>query len=419
MMKYTLFAVLVGLFIGVTACTPTNDPLPTALVQATVPSLATNTPTPPLLLTHTIEPTPEFTPLPTFGPSPTPLPEQATATWMSVAVTAAAHQTEQANLLLTPTSTPLSTRTPTPTPTYVLSTPAPDAWRILFLGGPCPPHEEYCDDDNVRDEAYYFINSDGSGLVPVTIAPDGKLALQTAGFWMRSTRFSSDGTMVAYSSINGVHLLQIDGTELAVFASLLTNAFDFLPESDCVVGYLIDELITVAKACADQPEIQTLATVAIPESLRLPVYHLSPQGDALLIYGVDLNDGVRLYVKNFADNSPPSLIYHEENLDGRYMFHGPVRWAADGKTIDFVVIGTSTSAYTINSNGENLTRRFSLTETGFGQADWSPNGQQLVFQGWNSETVGLFILDFNTGEVRSILPEFYIASNQMIAWNVR
>lgn len=154
MMKHSLFAVLVGLLIGVTACTPAIDPLPTALVQATVPSLATNTPTPPLLSTHTVEPTPEFTPLPTAGPSPTPLPEQATATWVIVTATAAARQTEQANLLLTPTSTPLPTRTPTPTPTYILSTPAPDVWRILFLGGPCPPHEEYCDDDNEIGRAH-------------------------------------------------------------------------------------------------------------------------------------------------------------------------------------------------------------------------------------------------------------------------
>lgn len=418
MMKH-IFAVLVGLLLGFTACTPPNDPLPTAIVQVTVSSLATDTATPLPSSTHTVEPTPEFTPLPTSGPSPTPLPEQSTATWMIVTATAAAHQTERADLLLTPTSTPFPTHTPTPTPTYVLSTPAPDVWRIFFLGGPCPPHEEYCDDDSVRDEAYYFINSDGSGLVPVTIAPDGNLALQAAGFWMRSTRFSSDGTMVAYSSGNGVHLLQADGTELAVFASLPTNTFDFLPGSGCIAGYLIGEMITVAKACINQPEIQTLSTVAIPEPLLLPVYHLSPQGDTLLIYGVDIDDGVRLYVKELADNSPPSLIYHEENPDGRYMFHGPVRWADDGQTIDFVVMGTNAGFYTISRTGENLIHHFSLTETGFGQADWSPDGQQLVFQGWNSETVGLFILDFNTGEIYSILPEFYIASNQMIAWGVR
>ena len=418
-MKLILTILFVLLFYAFTACTPANDPLPTALVQATVSPLTRDTATPPLLSTHTVEPTPEFTPLPTAGPSPTPLPEQATATWMIVTATAAARQTERANLLLTPTSTPLPTRTPTPTPTYILSTPPPDVWRILFLGGPCPPHEEYCDDDNVRDEAYYFINSDGSGLVPVTIAPDGNMALQAAGFWMRSTRFSSDGTMVAYSSANGVHLLQADGTELAVFASLPTNAFDFLPESGCIAGYLIGEVITVAKACINQTETQTLTTGAVPEPLLLPVYHLSPQGDTLLIYGVDMNDGVRLYVKNIGDNSPPSLIYHEENPDGRYMFHGPVRWADDGQTINFVVMGTNAGFYTISRTGENLVHHFSLTETGFSQADWSPDGQELVFQGWNSETVGLFILDFNTGEIQSILPEFYIASNQMITWALR
>lgn len=412
MMKPVLTILFVALLSGFTACTSVTEVITITVIEVAADSSPTNTPTTiPVSETETSTPTPSATPIFTYGPTATLLPEQATATVEAIL-------TEIATLQMTP-----PTSTPSATPTYDPSTPSPNTWRILFRGGPC---EGYCTSYDLGNEDLYFINSDSSGLIPVSLASDGNLAQQVS-IAMNSVRFSYDTSMLAYMSSDGIQAFHFDGTEAFLVDSLPANiaAFDFLPDNGCFVGYLLEgaswETTHVVKGCTNQPDYQILATFQIPElQLIATVRHLSPNGDALLIYGPDNEGGVRLYIKNLLDNSPPLLVYHQENVSGEYKWSGPIRWWPDGQTIEFVVIGSPTTFYTLNRNGENLIQRFSLREIGFQQGDWSPDGHQFVFEGITSaeNSRGLYLLEFENNKVTPLLTPFFIDHNQLIAWMV-
>lgn len=395
-MKPISTILFVGLFFGFTACTSANDPLPTVLTQATVSSVVTDTAAPPLLSTHTVEPTPEFTPLPTSGPSPTLLPEQATTTVEAIL-------TEIATLQMTPPAS-----TPDSTPPYPATTRAPGTWRIMFSGGFCPPGETSCDANEIEDD--FFIDSDGSNLVPVD-ATNEFLANQ----YFRDIEFSSDASLIAYLSPSEIVMVNSDGSNPIPVTSLIEGdviSYDFWSQENCLAVYtslttMFD--IAVQKICPNAQTEETIAVMTFPELSGVPNYRLSPRGEGLLAYGLDLNKGVRLYWQAFTDEQP-TLLFHQEDMEETFIGAGPIHWLTDGQTIEFVVIGSPTMFYRVNRSGGQPTFYLALTDLAVLTGDWSSNGQQFVATGYDSvnEVDGLFIVDLASGEYQNILPDYII-----------
>lgn len=398
-MRTKLPWLLVLSFIGLLGCTPEQEtPLAVATVAVTRPTLTTPTHT--TTSTATATPTPiEFTPTPSV-------------TTFAMASAAAAEKTATAAAQPTPTVTP-TVPTPTPTATIPIVTPGGPVWPILFDGIPCPVPRSICDDNLFMDEPlqhHFLINSDGTGLKPLSETPNLSPTLLAP----RMIRFSTDGTRLAYWGGNfHIFLANVDGSNPVDLGAAPEGfrGFDFLPEIGCLAFYRVPEAIAVEtvileRACLHEPEPQLLGTLEFPElKPHFSIYRLSPQGDRLLAYGQNLQGGVSLYITQIRGNESPRL-YSEQNSGG------PIRWRPSGETIEFLVLGRPNTFFTVDTGQQIVLPRVSLDGFTVMTGDWSPDGSEFAFS-YSTDNLqparsGIYVLDFESGEWRQILAEFYV-----------
>lgn len=401
-----------GWLLLISGCTPTPETAATA--PATRAASVATTPAP---VTSPIPDTPLLPPSST--PISTPLPT------LSQAELGATYTAQAAAYTPPPTPRPTSTLTPTPTFTPI---PGP-VWPILFAGGPCVAGYSICDQDAVHEWGWFQIYSDGSGLRPVpqlNIHPE---------FQIQSIRFSPDETKTAYWtwSEQGYRLFLADldnnnPLELVTTPferSALLGGFDFMPETDCLVLYWRFDInqsrevekVSVEQVCPDRMEPQVLDIIEFPDLWPRFAhrYLLSPQGDALLVAGLDRDYNTYLYIQELGVPTPPLLLFSSEDELVRI---SPVRWHPAGQSIEFILNSYDSQAYdkatithyVISRDGQNVETFLILQDAPFGLCcGWSPDGREIVITLGNRppEETGIYVFNLEDATWRQILQGFY------------
>src|SRR5690606_22896705 len=141
-------------------------------------------------------------------------------------------------------------------------------------------------------------------------------------------------------------------------------------------------------------------------------YHLSPQGDALLILTWNAQSIFELYIHELGTQQPPRLLFAAE--DATWSLWGPARWLLDGQSVEFftqqiqpdgsarVLLYTTGRQATTTQLKLDLKLPFTLIS-----GDWSPDGRELAFfpglPDYTPQTSGIYILDLTNGEWRQII----------------
>lgn len=337
-----------------------------------------------------------------------------------------------------PTTTPTAYQSPTATATATIRptfTPAPGpVWPIAFDAKVCSA-PSLCSDMSSEPQNIYLINSDGSDLRPMR----DLVALPAEIPAIHYLRLSPDGTQLAYLVWPELFLANADGSHPVFLTTIAEgfNSFDFLPETGCLAIYnerLAEKQLIIEKSCAGspEPEVLDIVTFADVEYLSAFRYQLSPQGDKLLAYGTDIGHFSSLYVYEMGSGKPPHpVFYWPPPCTNPAVDSNSAKWLPDGKSIEFLLITVchndqiATTFYTVDWQGEELITRLSFEQRYISGSshpiwtgDWLPNGHEFVFtywQGLTGDKSGLYILDFDTGETRQILPEFYVT--QLRVWS--
>lgn len=405
MYVHTWFLLFAGVWV-VVACTPTPETVVTVVADRptdiATPSLNTSDTPPP-------SNSPTTTPL-LISQSPTAIPTPISTQDVAATYTAihATSEAEAATLFApTPTFTPSPTFTPVPGPIL----------RIFFRAIACPEWENTCNDSLAMSSTFagYLINSDGSQLTPIT----------DLGFPADLSHpvFSPDGTKLAYLAALGgglphLFLANSDGSEAIDLGVDDFLDFQFTHEENCLivarrVAQAAEGLnLMIEKRCINEVQFELLDSVVFPVFYEI---HFSPNGDAILAYGLDSSRTAQLVVHQIGGNSQ-TLFSQSDNY-----FTGVARWLPDGWELEFISTGHLTSNNTmtttfnlIERDGNDLQNRLiTVASFGISHGVWSPDGQQFAFTyGHDSvlpEESGLYVLDFTIGEWRQILSHFYLS----------
>ncbi len=280
---------------------------------------------------------------------------------------------------------------------------------------------------------WYVVESDGSNLV----------ALEDTGTFLADMwgypYLSPDGTQLAYltrSEVDNelhVTLAEVHNGNVIDLGPLSGRFQDlrFLSETGCLAIYTSPgwesrptvETLTVTKICTSV-DPQVLETIDFPD-LRpaLNQYHVSPEGDAILITTRSISGVPEIYIYEFGGQQPPQLLFSAE--DETWFSSGPIRWQPNGQKVEFflehgepdgliqILLHTIDRKGVRDDNSLELKLPFSIN------GDWSPDGREIAFFGmsdYTPETSGIYILDLETGEWRQILSEFYNSAPLIQNW---
>jgi hypothetical protein len=148
------------------------------------------------------------------------------------------------------------------------------------------------------------------------------------------------------------------------------------------------------------------------------VPQLSPD-KSLLTYGARKDERYSLYIVNILTGKATQL-YQAEKTEDHIFWIGTACWAADGKTIDFMLhsrIGRDNQPpvlYRINMDGSKLQALFSfpgLENAWFGAC--SPDGRELVLSipgNMNVSENGLYLIHRGTGQLNQILSSYFAST---------
>ncbi len=415
--RMVLISLLFFSWLATTGCTPTSDTAvtipPTRLVASSTPhsNISTNVPS---ATTTPLAADIQATQIALLAEA-TPIPTMVTLSIEDILATQTAKP-------------PLPTITPSATPTLRPTlTPYPGlTWRILFQAVPCPNTNVSCNNDLFMSQRsqWYVVESDGSNLV----------ALEDTGTFLADMwgypYLSPDGTQLAYLVRSGVDtelhvtLAEVNNGNASDLGPLSGRFRDlrFLSETGCLAIYTspgLDkmptiETLTVTKLCTSAAP-QVLETIEFPD-LRpaLNDYHLSPEGDAILITTRSTSGVPEIYIYEFGSQQPPQLLFSAE--DETWFISGPIRWQPNGQKVEFFLQHGEPDGliqillYTIDRKGVRDDNSLELKLPFSINGDWSPDGREIAFFGmtdYTPEASGIYILDLKTGEWRQILSEFY------------
>lgn len=317
-------------------------------------------------------------------------------------------------------------------------TPTTPDWRILLHAIPCPSSLTNCGTDLYLNDLsrWHLVNSNGSGLLALE---DTQTFLAT--MWGHP-HLSPDGTHLAYlvrsQTDQQIHLMLSpinsgQTTDLGQ-APQTFRTLKFLPEPGCLAVYSspaqpepgATETITVTKQCAGSTEHQPLETIQLPNIQPYSHYHLSPQGDALLILTWNPQSIFELYIHEFGTQQPPRLLFTAE--DATWSLWGPARWLPDGQSVEFftqqiqpdgsarVLLYTTDRQATTTQLKLDLKLPFTLIS-----GDWSPDGRELAFfpglPNYTPQTSGIYILDLTNGQWRQIISGLYNDDPGIRTWH--
>ena len=364
--------------------------------------------------------------------SPTVLPTETATLELTEPATALPTATET----VVPTSTPVPTETPTAVPTPTSTPFAEPVGTILFAGAPCFKEHTTCSDLTLWDRwQWYQIASDGSGLRPIE-------QLQSDDYVIETIRFSADGSRMAYTAISDrqqifVADLQNSNPVLITtapnFRSDLLGGFDFVPNSDCLLVYWHGDIqrdetekVVIEQSCPAQSETKVIDTIEFLNLRPASTWsQLSPQGDELLIWGIDWEQNHNFYLYELQSGQEPILLLSSPRDD--YIFHSQMRWHTDGEHLEYLLYTFSEMYYTNYEESEISITHHVIDRTGkmidissgsifsngqWGTA-WSPNREELLFlrRDLPYEQNGLFIRHLPTGNIRQVLPAFFLNRN--------
>lgn len=221
-----------------------------------------------------------------------------------------------------------------------------------------------------QDGSYYDVyvaNSDGSGAQNVT---------ESTGLpFFYSYAWSSDGARLAYLGLDGLHVVDADGSNDMGLTTEADLSIEWSPESDRVV---------FVRGVDGRSELWRRDTNGGTGELRLSqagtyddtAPSWSPDGDKIAFVS-DRSGNSDIYVIDANGQSPDNLTNHPLN-DGDSGAEAP-QWSPDGSRILFISARSGNrDVWAMNADGSeprNLTQS-TIAEL---HPRWSPDGSQIMY----------------------------------------
>jgi len=276
------------------------------------------------------------------------------------------------------------------------------------------------------DFGLYIINSDGTGMRPMTgeeLLQRGLLfhlpfvpaemveRAEEAGHFRRyysalqlfhyeGIRWLPNGSAWIEPGEDGLYVVRADGTGSIRVAQGRVYNFDLSPDGGTIAYAEGTTIYSIEIDGSKRRELAGFQARAVGD------VYWSPKGDQILIStsrgpgAVCVDD---LYLVNF-DTQRIQSLFHLPRLRESCLHNS--QWSSDGQHVEFILCdreNATTFFMSITKNGDDLQQIAQITGLGscFERVAWSPDHTQFVFSLFLEE--GLYILDPNNGHYWQIL----------------
>lgn len=341
-----------------------------------------------------------------------------------------------------PTAMPTFGPSSTPFPTPPTPTPRSPKGQIVFGAYPCMPGGDCSPYPGMEDDfSLYIINSDGTGMRPVTgeellqrgllfrlpFVPDKMVErAEKAGIFRRhanaaalfnseNIRWLPDGSAWIERGEDGLYVVRTDGTGSTKVAEGEIYDFDLSPDGRTIAYAEGTTIYSVEIDGSNRRELARIRARGVGD------VYWSPEGDLILISTTRGPDDRwdDLYLVDFNTRQIQSL-FHLAN-PAMSSLHNP-QWSSDGRHVEFLLSGQiflvgqkgPITLFSITGNGDDLEKIVEIPYWGYIERTvWSPDRHHIAFAPGFYPDEGLYMLDLGSGYYWQILSG-YVLSGPML-----